>query len=152
MHYIRSLESTNPEKCTLLLLGVQVEVTHASSYLCRNLGMPISTDRELWLKKRQHFTNETSPILLYLTACLSLELLTTIKWVHGKWSFIIPPSKYQKTDSKLKTINPFYLGINLLYMMNKKFGKQVETYLTFLKLRIDKVSMPKLSGNSAFII
>ena len=62
------------------------------------------------------------------------------------------PPKYQKTDSKLKTIHPFYLGINLLYMMNKKFGKQVETYLTFLKLRIDKVSMPKLSGNSAFII
>lgn len=62
------------------------------------------------------------------------------------------PPKYQKTDSKLKTIHPFYLGINLLYMMNKKFGKQVETYLTFLKLRIDKVSMPKLSGNSGFII
>ena len=36
--------------------------------------------------------------------------------------------------------------------MKKKFGQQVEIYLTFLKLYIDKASMPKLSSNSGFII
>lgn len=64
-------------------------------------------------------------------------------------SFYYPFQRPRKQIPKQITINLSYLALQLI---KKKFGREAEIYLTFLKLHTSKPSVPKLSPKSSIII
>lgn len=142
---INILEPTDPEDC-ILLLGIHTENTNIPSHFCRHnqtLLLPLTKNSD-W-KRTQPLQKGDTPNSIIPGSMSFIWGSNDSKFMKN----VFLPSSFNKLENRFWNRQLFVPFIYLvLYLIKKKPGKEVEIYLTVVKLHSNKPMVPKLSGKS----